>query len=254
MSVAWKLDGIVKTYRRGSWLNPDLFTAVNRVSLSVAAGERVGIIGESGSGKSTLARVGLGLLPRDAGRVDVLGQDTETWNAQRWRTARRDVQLLFQSPSAMLNPAMTIGQLLQEGALLHRPDADADFEIKRVLEEVGLQGRELALPHELSGGEQRRAGVARLLLARPKLVVADEPTAGLDAALKASLVELLLDRIGKDCAFVLISHDLSLVTWATDRILVMSEGELVDSFRTKELGGVPHHERTVELLHAAGVA
>ncbi len=253
MAAVWEIEGLEKRFGAG-WLRLRApHVAVAGVSLTVGEGERVALIGESGSGKTTLARTGLGLLPRDAGRVRIMGHDTEGWSERRWRAERRHAQLLFQDPRAMLNPAMRIGRLLEESAALHRPEADRRHEAARVLEAVGLDGRSLAYPHELSGGEMRRAGIARLLLARPRLVVADEPTAGLDAALKASLIELLMDRLGPACAVVLVSHDLPVVAWACDRILVMQAGRIVDAFPTSEMGS-GRHPYTRRLLAAAGMA
>lgn len=253
MQPVWEIDDLRKRFG-GGWLRlREPHVAVDGVSLTVGEGERVALIGESGSGKTTLARCGLGLVPRDGGAVRLFGEDTAGWGEARWRAARRHAQLLFQDPRSMLNPAMRIGKLLEESAALHRPEADARREAARALDEVGLGGRERALPHELSGGEMRRAGVARLLLARPRLVVADEPTAGLDAALKASLIELLLDRVGPRCAVVLITHDLPVVAWACERMLVMQAGRVVDAFRTSEMGS-GRHPYTVRLLAAAGMA
>lgn len=255
MTPAWELAGVTKRFRSRGWLGERRPThvAVSDVAVSVEEGERVGIIGESGSGKTTLARVGLGLIPLDAGTVCLFGEDTARWSARRWREARHDAQLLFQDPRAMLNPEMTLGQLLRESARLHDRHRDSRAAAREILAAVGLDGREHSHPRELSGGELRRAGIARLLLARPRLVVADEPTAGLDAALKAELVELLLERVGKDCAVVLISHDVPMVLWCCTRVIVMNGGEIVDRFRTVDIGRVPHHPHTRELLRAAGV-
>jgi len=255
VSHAWELTGVTKRFRSRGWLGDQRPThvAVSDATLTVEQGERVGIIGESGSGKTTLARVGLGLVAPEAGSIRLFGEDTSRWSARRWREARHDAQLLFQDPRAMLNPAMTLGQLLRESAHLHDRERDPREAAEEILAAVGLEGRDRALPGELSGGERRRAGIARLLLARPRLVVADEPTAGLDAALKAELVELLLDRVGVGCSVVLISHDLPMVLWCCTRVVVMNGGEIVDRFRTAQVGQVPHHPHTRELLRAAGV-
>jgi len=254
LNPAWELAGIRKAWRSGSWFaRAEAHEALRDVSLTVYEGERVGVIGESGSGKTTLARTGLGLLPRDAGDVRLFGQDTKGWGARQWREARHHAQLLFQDPRAMLNPEMTLEQLLRESSRLHDPDRDAARATREILFRVGLEGRDQAYPRELSGGERRRAGIARLLLARPRLVVADEPTAGLDAALKADLVELLLDRVGKSCAVVLISHDVPLVLWCCERVVVLREGQIVERFATADVGRVTHHPHTQALLHAAGL-
>lgn len=250
----WVLADIVKRFDASGWLRADnSHVALNGVSIEVRTAERVGIIGESGSGKTTLARVGLGLIRPDRGRVELFGEDTRGWSIRRWREARHDAQLLFQNPRAMLNPGMTLGQLLRESARLHDRERDPNRAALEILARVGLEGREDAFPFELSGGERRRAGIARLLLARPRLVVADEPAAGLDAALKADLVELLFDRVGEDCAVVLISHDVALVQWCCTRILVMQDGRIVDRFNTEDMGRVEHHPHTLELLRAAEI-
>jgi ABC-type glutathione transport system ATPase component len=252
--IIWGLHDIVKRFDRAGWFRGNhSHVALNGVSIGVRVGERVGIIGESGSGKTTLARVGLGLIRPDGGKVELFGEDTEGWSTRRWRAARHDAQLLFQNPRAMLNPAMSLGQLLRESARLHDGDRDPRRAALEILGRVGLEGREDSFPFQLSGGERRRAGIARLLLARPRLVVADEPAAGLDAALKADLVELLFDRVGDDCAVVLISHDVALVLWCCTRVLVMQDGKVVDRFSTVDLGRVEHHPHTLELLRAAEI-
>jgi ABC-type glutathione transport system ATPase component len=249
----WQVTGLHKAFRTRRW-GGALHRALDGADLTVAPGERVGIIGESGSGKTTLARVGLGLVPADAGTIRLFGEDTATWSRARWRRARERAQLLFQDPRAMLHPGLRLGTLLRESVRIHRPEvADPTAEVAQVLDAVGLAGREGARPHELSGGERRRAGLARVLLARPELLVADEPTAGLDADLKAELVTLVKDRVGPRCAIVLVSHDLPMVAWACDRVVVMDRGRVVDRFAARDLQRREPHPRTAELLHAAGL-
>jgi ABC-type glutathione transport system ATPase component len=249
----WELRGLVKRWPMGFRRPPRV--AVEGVDLSIGPGERVALIGESGSGKTTLARCGLGLVPFDAGSVRLVGRELRPGQVSDDRGLRHAVQLLFQDPRAMLNPGIAIGALLWESARLHRPDADAATLVRTMLEDVGLSGRNDALPRELSGGERRRAGLARVLMAQPRLLVADEPTAGLDAAMKASLLELMLDRAGPRCAVVVISHDIPLVTWACSRILVMKDGRIVDHFATADLTSGVHtpHPYTERLLAAAGM-
>lgn len=253
MTPAWTLTGLTKRYVGRT---RSTFVAVDNVDLSIAPGERVALIGESGSGKTTLVRAGLGLMPIDGGSIALFGEPTASWGAGRWQKARSHAQLLFQDPRAMLHPQLSLGALLRESARLHRPDEPAGPAAEGVLDAVGLSGRSGARPHELSGGEQRRAGIARLLLARPKLVVADELTAGLDAALKASLIELLIARVGPDCAVVFISHDLPVVAWATHRVLVMHQGRIVDAFATADIHNAALQQSlspaTQKLLAAAG--
>lgn len=251
--TAWELADLHAYYRGGPPWRPTAHEVLCGASLSIEAGERVGIIGTSGTGKTSLVRAGLGLLPISSGRIRLFEEDASDWGPARWRTARKDAQLLFQSPRAMLHPTMPIARLLGESARLHRPDEPSDAAVESVLDAVGLRGRGMARPGELSGGERRRAGIARLLLAKPRLVVADELTAGLDASLKAEIVELLLERLGAACTIVLVSHDLPLLCWAVDRMLVVDGGAVVDSCRPEELTRADRHPTTRALAEDAGL-
>ncbi|MCB9762928.1 MAG: ABC transporter ATP-binding protein [Alphaproteobacteria bacterium] len=244
---ALSIQGLVKRYRGREALTP----AVNGVSLTVGLGETVGLIGESGCGKTTLARCALGLLPFQEGEVEVLDQPVSA--LARRPELRRQAQLLFQSPRAMLNPGLTVRAHLLESARLHRSnEAPADV-VQEIAARVGLEHRLDALPANLSGGERRRAGLARLLVAQPRLLVADEPTAGLDAALKADLIDQITGGRRADRATLIISHDLQLVAYACARVVVMLAGRVIERCPTVRLGEGPHHPYTAELLAAAGL-
>lgn len=244
MSTAWQLEGLTVRF-------PGI-TAVQSVDLTVYPGERVGLVGASGSGKTTLARAGLGLVPQAEGRISLLGEPTAGWSASRWLQARQRVQLLFQDPRAMLHPALPLELLLADTAAVHQPERDPELLVQQALASVGLAGRGDALPHELSGGERRRAGAARVMLTQPRLLVVDEPTVGLDAPLKADLIQLLLDQTDLRCALVLISHDLALVSWACDRLVVMDQGAVVEDLPTRGLRDATH-PATRALIEAAGL-
>jgi len=248
------LTSIHKTFR-GSWLHPQQHSALRGVDLMVEPGERVAVIGESGSGKTTLARIAAGLVKADSGEVHLFGENTASWGRRDWHRNRQRAQILFQDPWAMLNPSMTVGVLLTESATLHPGDKRTSETRARVaLGDVGLGDKFNAYPVELSGGERRRAGIARLLLAKPSLVIADEPTAGLDAALKYSLLTLLVERLGESCALVIISHDLPTVAWASERIVVMRQGLVVDRFPVSALrSSSPRDPHTLALLRSAGM-
>lgn len=253
MKAALRLRDVHFRYRRGLWGAPGAAEAVAGVDLQVAPGEVVGLIGESGSGKTTLARLGTGLLRPERGAVEVLGLDLATLGGAALRAHRRRFQLVFQDPSAHLNPGLQVEAILAESARLHQPGAPVGPLITDALSTVGLSARRQAWPHQLSGGERRRVGLAQLHLAAPDLVVADEPTAGLDAALKADLLDVLLQRRERGCGYLIVSHDLPLVAAISGRIAVMLGGRILEELPTALLNAVPHHPYTTALLAAAGM-
>ncbi len=237
----------------GGWLQGPKHPAVRGVSLTLNFGEVVGLIGESGSGKTSLVQAALGLLP-SRGTVRLLGQDLSMQSRAQMRELRSKAQMIFQDPASMLNPGWSIREHLHESAALHQAGRDAAHIVGKVARQVGLELRLDALPGQLSGGEQRRAGVARVLLADPKLIIADEPTAGLDAALRADLIDLILADQSPDRALLIVSHDLALVRYACQKIWVMLEGEIVESVAVNNLGRIDHHPYTARLLDCAGLS
>jgi len=243
-----RIRGLIHHYRTGLLQQPATHPAVDQVDMGVSAGEVVGLIGESGAGKSTLARIAAGLCPPDQGIVDLGGRPM--YGPQ---DRRRDVQLLFQSALAHLNPGLTLSEMLAESARIHRPGTSPEETVREVLAAVSLSDRADALAGALSGGEQRRAGLAQLLLTQPRLVVADEPTVGLDAAMKAALLDRLLSMRTPQTGILIVSHDLPMISYAADRVMVMIAGRIVESFPTSALRSGPHHPYTWSLLSAAGL-
>ncbi|HZV52933.1 MAG TPA: ABC transporter ATP-binding protein [Candidatus Dormibacteraeota bacterium] len=228
--------------------------ALNGVSLTVGAGETVGLVGESGCGKSTLARSIVRLLVPTSGRLLFDGQDYTRWGERRLRRLRKDVQIVFQDPMTALNPSWTVRRLLLEPLVLHRV-GEPERRLSQVLDEVELPASVLGRrPGQLSGGQRQRVAIARAIAARPRFVVLDEPTASVDMSIRASLLRLLrkLQR-EEGLTYLFISHDLSTVRHICDRLLVMYLGRVVEEGRTESVFDRPAHVYTRVLLSAIPV-
>lgn len=228
--------GLRRTFPSGTPGAPTV-VAVDDVDLEIQPGEIVGLVGESGSGKTTLGKVLLRIVEPEGGELRLGDVDLRGLNANRLRAARRRMQMVYQSASASLNPGMTVIEHLAETIQLHRPDlrGRAGAVIDETLARFRLQGRGDRRPHELSGGERRRIGVARCLLPDPDLVIADEPTAGLDASVKADVLQVMLSARRPDQAWIFISHDLDVVRYVSDRVLVMYRGSIVEEMPADRL-------------------
>ena len=233
--------------------------AVRSVSLSIAKGEMYALVGESGCGKSSIAKTICGLHRPSAGSVSLLGIDVHAAQGEDARTLRRNVQLLFQEALPSLNPRHTIRYLLWEplkaNGLSARPD-DAEQAMGDQLNAVGLPRRALdKYPRDFSGGQQQRIALARVLLLRPSLICADEPVSALDVSVQAQIVQLLeRSRREQGLTYLLISHDLPLVSQIADRVAVMYLGEIVESGPAADVVSRPLHPYTVALRSATPVA
>ena len=232
--------------------------AVDDVSFDLAAGETLAIVGESGCGKSTLGRAVLRLLPAAAGRVVWLGQDLHALDAKAMRARRRDLQIVFQDPLAALDPRLTIGESIGEPLLALRPDLNAAARRARVGELLRQVGLDAAMadryPHEFSGGQCQRIGIARALAPEPRLIVCDEPLSALDVSIQAQIVNLLrhLQR-DLDLSLLFITHNLAVVRRIAHRAMVLYLGRVAEIGPTDELFAAPRHPYTAALLAAAPV-
>ena len=234
------------------WRAPRVVRAVDGVSIRVAAGETLGLVGESGCGKSTLARCVLRLVEPTRGRVVLDDQDLTALPEEALRRRRRDIQMVFQDPTASLNPRLSVAATVEESLALHTPltGAARRGRVDEVLEEVGLgAGLRDRYPHQLSGGQRQRVNIARAIATHPRLVVLDEPTSALDVSLRARVILLLAElkrRMGM--TYLFISHDLSTVRYLCDRVAVMYLGVLVEEAPAAELFDHPAHPYTRALL------
>ncbi|MDB5868257.1 MAG: transporter related protein [Polaromonas sp.] len=212
----------------------DGFVAVADTSFQVAPGESFGIVGESGSGKSTVLRALCGLAPKESGTVRLIGDDASP--APGSKAFRRQVQMVFQDPYGSLHPRQTVDRLLAEPLAIHGI-GDAENRIERALDEVGLgAGFRFRYPHQLSGGQRQRIAIARALILEPQILLLDEPTSALDASVQAEVLNLLEDlRRRRHLTFIMVSHDLAVVTHLCERLMVMQRGQTVELLTSADL-------------------
>jgi oligopeptide transport system ATP-binding protein len=231
--------------------------AVDGVTLSLRAGEILGLVGESGCGKSTLGRTILQLIPPTAGTVVLAGRNLAELKGNDLRQARADFQMIFQDPYASLNPRMTVFDTLAEAIGAHQavPAGDLPARVAALMEKVGLSPKFVKkYPHEFSGGQRQRIAIARALAVEPKLIIADEPVSALDVSIQAQIINLLA-RLSREMGLTLIfiSHDLSVVRHISDRIAVMYLGKIVELGPAAEVFERPQHPYAKALVSAVPI-
>jgi len=230
--------------------------AVDDVSFTIQPGETLGLVGESGSGKSTIGRTVLRLIERTEGQVLYRGDDLASLSAERMRKMRSKLQIVFQDPYASLNPKMRISAILDEALATHGLHPGRAARAKRIaelLETVGLRAEHASrFPHEFSGGQRQRIGVARALAVEPEFIVADEPLSALDVSIQSQVINLLADlRERLSLTILFISHDLDVVEYLCDRVVVLYLGKVMEVASTTELFARPLHPYTQALLAAS---
>ena len=251
--------GLTRRYRlpRRKLLGPaPILTAVDDVSFTIRAGETLGIVGESGSGKSTLARLVMAFEKPDAGSVLFQGDDLHALSARDLRQRRRQFQMVYQDPYGSLDPRRTVGWSIAEPLRAIGSGPDTDRRTAEALEQVGLHPRDGAkYPHEFSGGQRQRIAIARAIVTRPALLIADEAVSALDVSVQAQILNLLMDlQDDLGLGILFISHDLAVVASICDHLLVMQHGKPLESGPAARVLRDPDHAYTKTLLKAAGVS
>ncbi len=240
------------------WTRPVLLHAVNGVDFDLMPGETLGIVGESGCGKSTLARAVIRMAPATGtaiweGRTDLL-----SLSAEEMLPYRAQIQMVFQDPLASLNPRMTIGQIISEPLRTHHPRtsaAEVKRRVKEMMDRVGLLPNQInRYPHEFSGGQCQRIGIARALICGPKLLICDEPVSALDVSIQAQVINLL-SELQRDLglALIFIAHDLSVVKHISDRVMVLYLGRAMEEASGRDLYAAPEHPYTQALFSAVPI-
>ena len=233
----------------------DEVKAVDDVSLSLCAGETLGIVGESGSGKTTLGLAMFRLL-KSSGEIEFKGQDVTAFNEAKMRPLRRHFQIVFQDPFSSLSPRLTVQQIIEEGLRLHFPELDAAQRLQKILailQEVGLEDDVLwRYPHEFSGGQRQRIAIARTVVLEPDVVLLDEPTSALDVSVQKQVLGLLADLQKKrNLSYLFISHDLRVIRAMSHRVIVMREGKVVEQGDVEKVFNHPESDYTRELASAS---
>lgn len=244
------VDDLAVSYKQGRKRIP----ALQHVSFDLHAGETLGLVGESGCGKSTLSRTLLRLINADSGNIRIEGTDITHQPQSRLKTLRKSVQMIFQDPYASLNPRQSIFTILDSVLRLHDPAPAAQRlqRIHRMLDRVGLPKQALhRYAHEFSGGQRQRIGIARALIVKPKLVICDEAVSALDVSIQAQILNLLLEMKQElGLSYLFISHNLAVVRYMSDNVLVMNQGQIVESGEVGQIWHNPQHPYTQQLLSA----
>jgi ABC-type oligopeptide transport system ATPase subunit len=250
----WFRDQGAGLFSLGTRKNDTFIKAVNDVSLDIRRHEILGVVGESGSGKSTLGRAILGLAPVTSGSITFDGTTISQLSARGLKPWRRRMQMIFQDPYASLNPRMTIFETLAEPLLVHgiATKKTVTAQVLELMDDVGLARAYIRkYPHEFSGGQRQRIAVGRAIATKPEFIVADEPVSALDVTIQAQILDLILELVEKhNLTMLFISHDLAVVRYIADRVVVMHHGNVVEEGTTHALWQAPRHDYTRQLLKA----
>jgi ABC-type glutathione transport system ATPase component len=252
-----QVKSVMKRYslpRKAILKSPAKIIAVSDASFSLRKGETIGIVGESGSGKSTLAKLIMGFEKPNLGSIFFEGNDINLLTSEKLRRLRQRFQMVFQDPYGSLDPRRNIGWSIAEPLRAIGRKADLDDRVSEVLLQVGLEiGDRFKFPHEFSGGQRQRIAIARSIISRPALLVADEAVSALDVSVQAQILNLLMDiQDDLGLGILFISHDLAVIASICDKIIVMNNGDIIEAGTSKDVLGNPQTKYTKSLLAAAG--
>ena len=257
MNPLLKVENIVKHFPAKTGFfkaGYGLIHALNDVSFNINEGEVLGLVGESGCGKSTLAKIIARLLEPICGKIIFEGKDITAIKQNKLKDVRRNIQFVFQDPQASLNPLMTVGNIISEPFIIYgfKKKSEIKKEVARLLSLVGLPDNSAnRYPHEFSGGERQRIGIARALALAPKLIIADEPIASLDVSIQAQILNLLKSLKKQfNFTYLFISHDLRIVEYMSDRVVVMYLGKIMEISDSSSLYKYPMHPYSEALISA----
>lgn len=249
-----RINNLTKQFRAFEGIfkgSSTIIKAVDNISLSVTQGRSLGIVGESGSGKTTLAKIITGITPQDSGEVLYKGRDIRSLGKDK--EYRKNVQMVFQDPYLSLNPKLTVFSSMKDAVIKYSGRKDVRTLCESYIEMVGLEKEHLErYPHEFSGGQRQRLSIARALSLNPEIIVADEPVSSLDVSVQSQILNLMKKlKLENSLTFILISHDLAVVSFLCDDILVMNRGEAVEYGTTQEVLENPQQEYTKRLIAAS---
>ena len=254
MTAILKVENLSKHYiiKKNLFSEKVMIEAARNISFEIGENESLGLIGESGSGKSTIANLVLKLIEPSEGRIELFGIDITDLKEEDMRKHRKDIQIIFQYTESVLDPQMTIDELLKEPLIIHNivKSSQLDEEVERLLRLVGLSSSERwKLPGQLSGGQNQRVIIARAIAAWPRLIICDEPVSALDVSVQGQILNLLTDlKKELKLSYLFISHDLKVVKHMCDRIAVMYKGEIVETGNTDYILNNPQHKYTSKLI------